>query len=238
MRTDRGHWGGQGGQRLIALALIDRQICWVLVDLSYGGRCIKGGDGAVSLPLSVSPYTQFFGCVLPLAMFIWFFLHCVFCRCLFYILYFAGAWAMALAGQLELGSCKFSAGGIFQCRQKKCSTEKNMLYFSVITWIVCRYFGLEKCNFCFWKWKRPQVFPGVNYEIVSHVSQAAPVLLVADALLTLLTVQVASIEVSKFLHEVPFFAAIVFLCRRSHTSILTSSLTCSRWTSQSLPNAI
>ena len=44
---------------------------------------------------------------------------------------------------------------------------------------------------------------------IRNVVQAAPLLLVADALLTLLTVQVASIEVSKFLHEVPFFATIV-----------------------------
>ena len=44
---------------------------------------------------------------------------------------------------------------------------------------------------------------------IRNVEQAAPLLLVADALLTLLTVQVASIEVSKFIYEVSIFAAIV-----------------------------
>ena len=154
---------------------------------------------------------------------------------------------MALAGQVELGSCKFSAGGIFQCRQKNVPRRRNTLYFSLITWIVCRYFGLEKCNFCLRheKWLFWKFFPGVNYELVSQNKKCC-----AGGSTSSCSRcpsdpphctggEHRSFEV--FTWSLVFrynCVTTVFLCRRFHTSILTSSLTCSRWTNQLLPNPI
>ena len=126
---------------------------------------------------------------------------------------------MALAGQVELGSCKFSAGGIFPCRQKNVPRRRNTLYFlvllessvDILVWKSAISVWGTKSDFSV-RGNGPSSFLGSimnSWARIRNVAQAAPLLLVADALLTLLTVQVASLEVSKFLHEVSFFATIV-----------------------------
>ena len=176
-----------------------------------------------------------------LAMFIWILLHSVFCRCLGDGAgWSSGAWILQILGRWD-----------FSVQSKKCSKEKKYALLFSITWIVCRYFGLEKCNFClrhekllFCTWKRPQFFPGVNYELVSQNKKCC-----AGGSTSSCSRcpsdpphctggEHRSFEV--FTWSLVFrcnCVATVFLCRRFHTSILTSSLTCSRWINQSLPNA-
>ena len=176
-------------------------------------------------------------------MFIWILLYSVFCRCLGDGAgWSSGAWILQILGRWD-----FSVS-----LEKNVRRRGNTLYFSVITWIVCRYFGLEKCNFClrrekwlFWKWKRPQFFPGVNYELESQNKKCWTGGSTSSCCRCppdpphCTGGQHRSFEV--YLWSLDFrcnCVATFFLCRRFHTSILTSSLTCSRWTNQSMPNAI
>ena len=120
----------------------------------------------------------------------------------FCILQVLGRWRWLVKWSLDPSNSR--QVGFFSAGKKNVGRRRNMLYFSVITWIFCRYFSESG--------KGPSSFRGSimnSWVRKRNVAQAAPVLLVADALLTLLTVQVASIEVSKFFHEVTFFAAIV-----------------------------
>ena len=94
-----------------------------------------------------------------------------------------GAWALALAGKVELRSFKFSPG---QTVSKQLHSQyiwvKNF-NFRIKTFQKCRPISRSTVS-RFWN-----VFPLLFFPNAPS-SQAAPVLLVADALLTLLTVQV------------------------------------------------
>ena len=93
-----------------------------------------------------------------------------------------GAWALALAGKVELRSFKFSPG---QTVSKYSNYTLNIFGWktSILEWKQCRPISRSTVS-RFWNVFSLLFFPN------APSSQAAPVLLVADALLTLLTVQV------------------------------------------------